>query len=217
MRIVVLHGAVAIQRETSTLTTRKEFLAAITGGATALAAGLIACGDSGSGAKAKLKKEEDRNLAPDFSLEDANGQMVTLSELRGKVVLLNFWATWCTPCRIEIPWFVDMERELKDKGFAVIGVSLDEDGWDAVKPFMADMKINYRVVLGTEAIAQLYSGVQALPTSFIIDRSGKIASVHMGIVSRDVFEEEIHALLKDKTVTASNAAGRMSQSLRPGS
>lgn len=178
------------------------------------AVGLVACGGSVSGAKSKLKEEGERNLAPDFSLEDANGQMVTLSDLKGKVVLLNFWATWCTPCRIEIPWFVDMERELKDKGFAVIGVSLDEDGWDAVKPFMADMKINYRVVLGTEAIAQLYSGVQALPTSFIIDRNGKIASVHMGIVSRDVFEEEIHALLEDQTVTADVAAGRLPESLR---
>lgn len=81
----------------------------------------------------------------------------------------------------------------------MIGVSMDEDGWDAVKPFIADFKINYRMVLGTEELAQLYSGVQALPTSFIIDRNGKIASVHMGIVGRDVFEGEVRALLQDKS------------------
>jgi len=179
--------------------TRKQFLLALTGGALALSGTVASCGPAGSKSAAKLKADGERNQAPDFSLEDASGQVVKLSDLAGKVVLLNFWATWCTPCRIEIPWFVDMERLYKDEGFAVIGVSMDEDGWDAVKPFIADFKINYRMVLGTEELAQLYSGVQALPTSFIIDRNGKIASVHMGIVGRDVFEGEVRALLQDKS------------------
>jgi len=157
-----------------------------------------------------LKTESDRNEAPDFTLEDANGQTVKLSDFKGKVVLLNFWATWCPPCRIEVPWFVDMERQFKDEGFAVIGVSMDEDGWDAVKPFMGDLKVNYRMVLGTEELAQLYSGVQALPTSFMIDRDGRIASTHMGIVSRNVFEEEIRALLQNKPMAASAANGNVS-------
>jgi cytochrome c biogenesis protein CcmG/thiol:disulfide interchange protein DsbE len=82
---------------------------------------------------------------------------------------------------------------------------MDEDGWDAVKPFMADMKVNYRMVLGTEEMAQLYGGVEALPTSFIIDRNGKVASVHMGIVSRNVFEEEIRALLAVKAASSNQA------------
>lgn len=194
--------------------TRKQFLAALTGGVLATAGGLLSCGTGGSGKPANLKAEADRNLAPDFTLEDANGQSVTLSDLKGKVVLLNFWATWCVPCRIEIPWFVDMEREFKDKGFAVVGISMDEDGWDAVKPFIADMKVNYRIVLGTEELAQLYSGVQALPTSFIIDRNGKIASVHMGIVSRSVFEEEIRALLQDKAADNRLPAQRDAGTLR---
>ncbi|MCW5963447.1 MAG: TlpA family protein disulfide reductase [Bryobacterales bacterium] len=164
----------------------------------AVAAGFTSCTGGGGSAPATLKAEADRNEAPDFSLVDAGGQTVKLSELKGKVVLLNFWATWCAPCRIEIPWFVDMEREFKDQGFAVVGVSMDEDGWEVVKPFISDMKVNYRMVLGTEELAQLYSGVQALPTSFVIDRNGRIASTHMGIVSRSVFEEEIRALLQNK-------------------
>jgi cytochrome c biogenesis protein CcmG/thiol:disulfide interchange protein DsbE len=164
---------------------------------------MVSCAkqDGGAGA-AKLKDESARNEAADFELEDASGQKMKLSDLRGKVVLLNFWATWCTPCKIEIPWFVEMEREFKDQGFAVVGVSMDEDGWEAVKPFMADMKVNYRMVLGTEEMAQLYGGVEALPTSFIIDRNGKVASVHMGIVSRNVFEEEIRALLAVKAASS---------------
>jgi peroxiredoxin len=190
-------------------TTRGRFLAQLGSGAAAVAAVALggtlgSCTREGGPSAVQLKPEADRNTAPDFTLEDANGQPVTLSDFRGKVVLLNFWATWCTPCRIEIPWFVDMEREFKDEGFAVIGISMDEDGWDAVKPFMSDMKVNYRMVLGTEELAQLYSGVQALPTSFIIDRDGRIATSHAGIVSRKTFEEEIRALL-DKDSTASAA------------
>ena len=178
---------------------------------TALAIGaiwLVSCGKPGeTSGSANLKAEHTRNEAADFALEDANGQILKLSDLRGKVVLLNFWATWCTPCKIEIPWFVEMEREFKDQGFAIVGVSMDEDGWTAVKPFMADMKVNYRVVLGTEEMAELYGGVQALPTSFVLDRNGKVASVHMGIVSRNVFEEEIRALLEGKAVSSTNGNG----------
>lgn len=175
--------------------------------ATALAIGLISCAKTSEPeGSAKLKAEHTRNEAADFALEDANGQTLKLSDLRGKVVLLNFWATWCGPCKIEIPWFVEMEREFKDQGFAVLGVSMDEDGWKAVKPFMQDMKVNYRMVLGTEEMAQLYGGVEALPTSFILDRNGKVASVHMGVVSRKVFEEEIRVLLEGKATPAAAVA-----------
>ncbi|MCZ2156627.1 MAG: TlpA family protein disulfide reductase [Bryobacterales bacterium] len=169
---------------------------------------LVACSKSSkSPAGVNLKDEQTRNEAADFALEDSNGQKLTLSSLRGKVVLLNFWATWCGPCRIEIPWFIEMEREFKDQGFAVVGVSMDQDGWSAVKPFMEEMKINYRVVLGTEEAAQLYGGVEALPTSYILDRNGKVAAVHMGIVRRQVFEEEIRALLDSKAASTGDASG----------
>ena len=118
-----------------------------------------------------------------------------MSDYKGKVVLLNFWATWCGPCKIEIPWFMDFEQNYKDKNFAVLGVSLDEDGWDAVKPYIAQKKINYRVVIGTEQVAQLYGEVDSLPTTFMIDREGRVAAVHVGLVSKSDYIHDIVQLL----------------------
>ena len=92
-----------------------------------------------------VKPDKDRHQAPDFALKDVNGKTVRLSDYRGKVVLLDFWATWCSPCQIEIPWFVDLERKNKDKGFAVLGVSMDDDGWEAVKPFLSQLGVNYQI------------------------------------------------------------------------
>ena len=142
-----------------------------------------------------MKPDKDRKIAPDFDLKDADGKTVRLSDYKGKVVLLNFWATWCGPCKIEIPWFIEFERKLKDKGFAVIGVSMDEEGWTVVKPFVADLAINYRIVTGTDSLATLYGGVEALPTTFLIDRDGKIASTHVGLAGKDDFEDGINKLM----------------------
>ena len=142
-----------------------------------------------------IKPDKERREAPDFALKDADGRSVRLSDYKGKVVLLNFWATWCGPCKIEIPWFIDFETKLKDKGFAVLGVSMDEDGWDVIRPFLTDLGVNYRTLLGTDMVAQQYGGVEALPTSFIIDRQGRIASTHVGLVSRRDYESDIQTLL----------------------
>lgn len=143
-----------------------------------------------------LAPTSQRKAAPNFSLKDADGKEVHLADYHGKVVLLDFWATWCGPCRIEIPWFTDMERQMKDKGFAVIGVSMDDEGWKVVKPFMSEMKINYRVLLGNDDAAHAYGGLDALPTTFLIDREGKIAAVHVGLTSRKDFEDGIQKLLQ---------------------
>ena len=143
-----------------------------------------------------VKAASDRKAAPDFTLKDADGKPVRLSEYRGKVVLLNFWATWCGPCKMEIPWFIDFEQKYKDKNFAVLGVSLDEDGWESVKPYIAEKKINYRVVVGTEQVAQLYGEVDSLPTTFMIDREGRIATVHIGLVSKSEYIHDIDDLLQ---------------------
>jgi peroxiredoxin len=142
-----------------------------------------------------VKPDKERKSAPDFELKDADGKTVRLSDYKGKVVLLNFWATWCGPCKIEIPWFIEFERKLKDQGFAVIGVSMDEEGWTVVKPFVADLAINYRIVTGNDSLATLYGGVEALPTTFLIDRDGKIASTHVGLAGKDDFEDGIKKLM----------------------
>ncbi|MBK9166348.1 MAG: TlpA family protein disulfide reductase [Bryobacterales bacterium] len=146
-------------------------------------------------ANSKIKAEDQRKAAPEFALKDADGRTVRLSEYKGKVVLLNFWATWCGPCRLEMPWFVDFERTYKNDGFAVVGVSLDEDGWSAIKPFITEIGVNYRVLQGDDMAAEQYGGVESLPTTFIIDREGRIAATHVGLVSKNVFESEIQSLL----------------------
>jgi len=138
---------------------------------------------------------EDREMAPDFTLNDASGDPFTLSALRGKVVLLNFWATWCVPCKVEIPWFIELQKSRKSAGLEVLGISLDDDGWKSVKPYLEKKKINYRVVVGTEEVSELYGGIDSLPTTFIIDRGGRVASEHMGLVGKNEYQDEIVKLL----------------------
>jgi peroxiredoxin len=150
-------------------------------------------------ASAAVKQEKERKPAPPFALKDASGKIVKLADLKGKVVLLNFWATWCGPCKIEIPWFIEMEGRLKGSGLAVVGVAMDEEGWELVKPHVEKLKVNYRMLLGNEEVAQAYGGVDSLPTTFLLDRSGRVASVHTGLVSKSVYENEVQELLKAKS------------------
>lgn len=142
-----------------------------------------------------VKDNKDRKAAPDFELKDVNGKVVRLSDYRGKVVLLDFWATWCGPCGIEIPWFTEFQRKYKDRGFTVLGVSMDDGGWKDVKPFVAEKKINYQIVLGDDKTSDQYGSVEALPTTFVIDREGRIASVHVGLVDKKEFDDAIQKLL----------------------
>jgi len=177
--------------------------------ATALLLGcfLEGCASGPSTVKAaSVKSDKDRHAAPDFALKDADGKTVHLADYKGKVVLLDFWATWCGPCRVEIPWFLAMERRWKDKGLEVLGVSMDENGWEDVKPFLAEMKVNYRVVIGDDANSQAYGGVESLPTTFFIDRQGKIAAIHIGLdAGRKEFEDGIDELLGETGNTPVNA------------
>lgn len=163
------------------------------------------CSRSEQPRKTAVKNEGVRRKAPDFSLKDANGKSVSLSDYKGKVVLLNFWATWCGPCKVEIPWFMEFEQKYKDKGFAVLGVSMDQDGWDAVKPYVSEKKINYRVALGNDSVGDLYGGVESLPTTFIIDRDGKVAAKHEGLISKSDYLNEILQLLDSNGSGNTNA------------
>ena len=152
---------------------------------------------------AEAQSIKNRKAAADFTLRDANGAAVKLSDYRGKVVLLNFWATWCGPCTLEIPWFIEFEQQYKTQGFAVIGVSMDEDGWNAIKPYMAAHKMNYRVLLGDDSVSQLYGGVESLPTTFLIDRQGRVAfPPHIGLAGKNEYLKEIQSLLGEQHVTS---------------
>jgi len=99
---------------------------------------------------------------------------------------------------MEIPWFIDFQQEYKSRGLEVVGISMDDDGWAAIKPYVAEHKMNYRVLLGDDSVSQLYGGVEALPTTFMIDRDGRIASVHVGLAGKNEYLNEIQGLLDEK-------------------
>jgi peroxiredoxin len=142
-------------------------------------------------------KAAERTPAPDFTLDDASGVPVRLSQFRGKVVLLSFWATWCVPCRTEVPWFVEFHETYKDRGLAVLGVSLDDDGWKAVKPYIDKMKVDYPVMLASGGVASRYGGLTSLPVTLIIDKAGRIAVTHVGLCPKSEYEAAINAMLAE--------------------
>ena len=157
--------------------------------------------------EAHLYREKDRKPAPEFSLKDGDGKLVKLSDYRGKVVLLNFWATWCGPCQEELPWFREFQRDYKDRNFAVLGLSVDEDGWKAINPFLTHFTLNYPVLLADDHTQMLYGNVESLPTNFVIDAQGRIASHHIGLVSKKTYREEILGLLETPTHVSKNTGG----------
>jgi peroxiredoxin len=137
-----------------------------------------------------------RKAAPDFALKDSAGSTVKLSDYKGKVVLLDFWATWCHGCQTEIPWYMQFETKYRDAGLSAIGVSMDSDGWKAVRPFIAEHKLNYPIVIGDDGISKSYH-IDSMPVTLLIDRDGRVADWHVGMVDKDAFESEIRSLLND--------------------
>lgn len=140
--------------------------------------------------------------APDFTLEKLNGGNLKLSDLRGKAVLLNFWATWCGPCKIETPWLVEMQNQYGNQGLQVIGVAMDDSGKDEISKFAKDMGVNYPVLLGKEAVGDEYGGVPALPESFFIGRDGKIVDRIIGLKGKAEIEDAIKKALKTEAATS---------------
>jgi|SRR5271165_2785763 len=143
---------------------------------------------------AKPKPAASGNSVPDFTVTDLDGRKLSLSDYKGKVVLLDFWATWCTPCRAEIPHFVEMQQKLGPQGFQVIGISMDDDA-KPVRDFYRDYKINYPVAVGDNKLAESFGGVLGLPVNFIIDRDGRIVGKYLGATETSVFDKAVGDLL----------------------
>lgn len=135
--------------------------------------------------------------APEFSLTDLGGKPLDLSAYRGRVVLLDFWATWCSPCLKEIPHFVELQNKFRGRGLQIIGISLDDDA-ASVRKFYEKLKMNYPVALGDAALAERYGGILGLPVGFVIGCDGRIKSRHAGETDVSVFEREIVPLLQEK-------------------
>ncbi|MBI4327134.1 MAG: TlpA family protein disulfide reductase [Chloroflexi bacterium] len=141
-------------------------------------------------------KPENRAVAaPAWVLKDLNDKTVKSSDLKGKVVILDFWATWCGPCRMEIPGFIELQKNYGAKGLVVVGIALDEEGTTVVKPFATKAGINYTVLIGDAKVQRAFGDVNALPTTFVIDREGRIVSRHVGYADTKTFEHEIKRLL----------------------
>ena len=133
--------------------------------------------------------------APGWQLQNLEGKAVKLSDFKGKVVLLNFWATWCPPCRDEIPDLISLQQQYSPRGLVVLGIAMDGRGAAIVKPFAEKMKINYPLVIGDQKTSEDYGGIDALPTTFIIDRKGNVIAQQKGATDRESFEEAIKPLL----------------------
>ncbi|MEW5982861.1 MAG: TlpA disulfide reductase family protein [Acidobacteriota bacterium] len=153
-------------------------------------------GSAGSAPQSEVCDPTAKNANLNFTVKDVAGKSVSLASYKGKVVLLDFWATWCGPCQVEIPWFVEFHDKYKDRGFAVVGVSVD-DTPDQLTPFVAKFKMNYPVLvgLGEDDLQEAYGPLWGLPTTYLIDREGRICRKHMGLVQKDDLEKEILRLL----------------------
>lgn len=139
----------------------------------------------------------EEKTAPNFNLTASNGSRLRLSDYKGKIILLDFWATWCQPCRRGIPDLVELKNEYKNKAFEIIGISLDQENTIAgVVPFIKEYKINYPVVYGDMEIIQNYGGIQSIPTSFVINKEGKIVKSYIGLTEKSVYDKVIKKLLE---------------------
>jgi peroxiredoxin len=143
--------------------------------------------------------------APEIELKKITGETFHLSDLRGRVVILNFWATWCKPCRAEIPELIDMQHDLDARGLSVVGVVWNDDASiDEIKAFQSEMKLDYTILLNGENVADKFGGIQSAPTTFIIDREGRIRQKILGQRYRPAFEAAIKPLLDEAPATASS-------------
>ena len=143
-----------------------------------------------------LPTNKDSKSAPDFELKTGDGRAVKLSDFRGRAVVLNFWATYCGPCRVEMPWLIDLYRQYQSQGLEIIGVSMDDSGEaQQVSDFVREFGVNYTIVLGNHTVGDAYGGARLLPQTFFIDRDGRITGSVTGMKSKIEFETAIRQLL----------------------
>jgi peroxiredoxin len=177
---------------------KRVVIAGIAIGIAILAVGAVRAPRNPQPQNAKPRAELQMKIAPDFSLTTLDGRSKKLSDYRGKVVLLNFWATWCAPCRVEMPTLVDLYNKYHAQGLEIIGVSLDDGRQERVARFVSEMKINYPILLGNQSVADLYGGGRLLPQSVFITRDGEILQTMIGMRDRKEFEAAIEELLSTK-------------------
>jgi thiol-disulfide isomerase/thioredoxin len=145
-------------------------------------------------------------IAPDFSLESLDGKTLRLSDFRGKAVLLNFWATWCGPCKIEMPWFVDLQNQYGSQGLQIVGVAMDDGSKEDIAKFAKDMGVNYPILIGKDSVGDQYGGVPALPQSFLITRDGKIVDKIVGLRGKSEIEDAIRKALNTRPAPSQASA-----------
>lgn len=166
----------------------------------ALALVLTGCGPKNDKAPPKLAVTAASLLplgpAPAWQLKDLEGKPVNFDQFKGKVVVVDFWATWCPPCRAEIPGYIALQKKYGKDGFAIVGISLDQAGPEVVKEFVAKNRVNYPIVMGDEAVVAAFGGFEAIPTTFLIDRAGQIRDRKTGAEDAADYEQKVVALLK---------------------
>lgn len=145
---------------------------------------------------AAVKSSNASTPAPSWELTDLAGKTVRSADLKGKVVILNFWATWCGPCRAEIPDFIALQKQYGSQGLVIVGASVDQAGPEVVKKFVQQQGMNYPVAVADSKMQDAFGGIEAIPTTFVIDRQGNIVGRHVGLTPKEDFESEIEPLLK---------------------
>ncbi|MCB2198715.1 TlpA family protein disulfide reductase [bacterium] len=144
---------------------------------------------------AGLIPQAEAPMAPQWTLPATDGTSHSLADFSGKVIILDFWDTWCPPCKKEIPGFIELQNQYGDDGLVVIGAAFGRDGQAAVAQFVKDWEMNYPVVIADGKTNQMYGGIRSIPTTFIIDRTGRARAKHVGYVDKAVFEQQVKALL----------------------
>lgn len=134
-------------------------------------------------------------VAPDFALESLNGHTVRLSDFRGKAVLINFWATWCQPCKVEMPWFEQLQRQYGGQGLQVLGIAKNDSSKEDIAAFASKLGVSYPILIGADSVDRAYGGVQFWPSTFFIGRDGKIVDHTYGVKSVNEIEEDIKLAL----------------------